>query len=127
MALPEGCEGIRYVRFHPTRDLFVFTAKIRNEQRLELYKCLLDERGEWIVQHIPLGRRMNFATGGAYQFNGDELLVSTVPINHPDPPQEPVTTGPAIQIVEKMRARLPEGRIKICLRMSTMRPNYVII
>ena len=106
--LPNDCEGIRYVRFHPTKDLFVFTAKIKNEPRLELYKCSLVE-GEWKLQHIPLGRRMNFATGCAYQFNGDELLLSTVPENHPDPPEEPLTTGPAIQVVEK-NARKAPGR-----------------
>lgn len=106
--LPSDCEGIRYVRFHPTKDLFVFVAKIKNEQRLELYKCALDGQ-EWNLKHIALNRRMNFATGCAYQFNGDELLISTVPIHHPEPPKEPVTTGPAIQVVEK-NARKAPGR-----------------
>eukprot|EP00956_Cyclotella_meneghiniana_P037390 scaffold137950_cov26-Cyclotella_meneghiniana.AAC.1 len=53
---------------------------------------------------------MNFASGCAYQFNGDDLLISTVPIDHPnDPPVEPVTTGPAIQVVER-NARKAPGR-----------------
>jgi hypothetical protein len=108
--LPAHCEGIRYVRFHPTKDLFVFTAKVKDEQRLELYKCSLDEdQQQWVVQHISLKRQMNFITGSAYQFNGDELLILTVPINHPEPPVEPVTTGPAIQVVEK-NARKAPGR-----------------
>jgi len=116
VALPDHCEGIRYVRFHPNKELFVCTAKVKNEARLELYKCTLqindddDNAGEWILKQIPLQRRMNFASGCAYQFNGDDLLISTVPIDHPkDPPVEPVTTGPAIQIVER-NARKAPGR-----------------
>ncbi|KAL7481989.1 hypothetical protein ACHAW6_007664 [Cyclotella cf. meneghiniana] len=109
--LPEDSEGIRYVRFHPTRELFVFCSKVKNEKRLELYKCVRNhDDGEWVVQRIPLeNRRMNFITGCAYQFNCDELLISTVPIDHPDPPQQPITTGPAIQVVEK-NARKAPGR-----------------
>ena len=112
LVLPADCEGVRYVRFHPTKDLFVVTVKVKNEERLELYKCSLnglDDKQEWEIHHVTLNRRMNFATGCAYQFNGDELLISTVPLNHPAPPKEPLTTGPAIQVVEK-NARKAPGR-----------------
>jgi hypothetical protein len=68
------------------KDLFVFTAKVKDEQRLELYKCSLDEdQQQWVVQHISLERQMNFITGSAYQFNGDELLILTVPILNMSP------------------------------------------
>lgn len=100
------------MRFHPTKELFVCTAKIKDEARLELYRCALsDDESKWTFKLIPLqGRRMNFASGCAYQFNGDELIVSAVPTNHPlHPPAEPVTTGPAIQTVER-NARKAPGR-----------------
>ena len=96
------------MRFHPTKDLFVFTAKILNEQRLELYKCQFIDN-EWKLMNVSLGRRMNFITGCAYQFNGDQLLISAVPITQSDPPAEPLSTGPAIQVVEK-NARKAPGR-----------------
>jgi hypothetical protein len=52
---------------------------------------------------------MNFINGCAYQFNGDQLLISTVPTNHPPRPISPLTTGPSIQTVDK-NARNAPGR-----------------
>jgi len=43
MDLPELSEGIRYIRFHPSRPTFVFASKVKNEPLLELYKCELVE------------------------------------------------------------------------------------
>eukprot|EP00581_Thalassiosira_minuscula_P013578 CAMPEP_0183722938 /NCGR_PEP_ID=MMETSP0737-20130205/14731_1 /TAXON_ID=385413 /ORGANISM="Thalassiosira miniscula, Strain CCMP1093" /LENGTH=821 /DNA_ID=CAMNT_0025953185 /DNA_START=96 /DNA_END=2561 /DNA_ORIENTATION=- len=107
--LPENSEGIRYIRFHPSKPYFVFSSKVKNELLLELYKCeLLD--GKWSMEKIPLGQRMNFVYGCAYQFTttGDNLLVKVIPEDWPaQPPQEPVSTGPAIQAVAKDARKAP--------------------
>jgi len=110
MDLPEDSEGIRYIRFHPSRPTFVFASKVKNEPLLELYKCELVEN-LWRMKKIPLGcRRMNFVSGCAYQFtaHGGRLLVKTVPANWPDePPKEPVSVGPSVQVVAKGAADAP--------------------
>ena len=107
--LPENSEGIRYIRFHPSKPYFVFSSKVKNELLLDLYKCELID-GQWIIQKIPLGQqRMNFVYG-AYQFtsNGEKLLVKVIPENWPaEPPKEPVSTGPAIQMVVKDARKAP--------------------
>eukprot|EP00579_Thalassiosira_antarctica_P008587 CAMPEP_0201882314 /NCGR_PEP_ID=MMETSP0902-20130614/13600_1 /ASSEMBLY_ACC=CAM_ASM_000551 /TAXON_ID=420261 /ORGANISM="Thalassiosira antarctica, Strain CCMP982" /LENGTH=818 /DNA_ID=CAMNT_0048410771 /DNA_START=53 /DNA_END=2509 /DNA_ORIENTATION=+ len=107
--LPEKSEGIRYIRFHPSKPYFVFSSKVKNELLLDLYKCELID-GQWIIQKIPLGQqRMNFVYG-AYQFtsNGEKLLVKVIPENWPaQPPKEPVSTGPAIQMVVKDARKAP--------------------
>jgi hypothetical protein len=147
--LPNNSEGIRYIRFHPTKSYFVFVSKVRNESVLELYKCALDSGEEtdacggsndggggiWTLQKLSLvlrsdeenkannddddhhqhhhqqPRRMNFVYGCAYQFLGDgsdRLLVKVVPQNWPIvPPEEPVSTGPAIQVVNKDARKAP--------------------
>jgi hypothetical protein len=139
--LPNNSEGIRYIRFHPTKSYFVFVSKVRNESVLELYKCALDYGEEtdacggsiggggggggiWTLQKLSLvlksdeenkaneqPRRMNFVYGCAYQFLGDgsdRLLVKVVPQNWPIvPPEEPVSTGPAIQVVNKDARKAP--------------------
>ena len=116
IALPTNSEGIRYIKFNPSKSVFVFTSKVKNESKLELYKCELDvtETGQWLpLQHIDLGsRQMNFVYGSSYQFTstGDYLLVKVVPEGWPtNPPEEPVSTGPAIQVVSK-NARKAPGR-----------------
>ncbi|KAL7531427.1 hypothetical protein ACHAXR_004031, partial [Thalassiosira sp. AJA248-18] len=108
--LPENSEGIRYIRFHPSKPYFVFSSKVKNELLLELYKCELGDDGKWSIQKIPLGQRMNFVYGCAYQFSsdGNKLLVKVIPGNWPEqPPQEPVSTGPAIQAVAKDARKAP--------------------
>lgn len=123
--LPSNSEGIRYVKFHPTRPYFVFASKVVNEHRFELYKCELgsddhDGGAAWSIREITLGggmggtssiRRMNFVNGCAYQFVGDvtdDLLVRVVPEDWPSSmPSEPVSTGPAIQAVEKGARKAP--------------------
>jgi hypothetical protein len=124
--LPINSEGIRYIRFHPTKSYFVFVSKVRNEAVLELYKCMLNVRdgdragaiGKWTMQKLPLflnsegdERRMNFVYGCAYQFledGSDRLLVKVVPKDWPTkPPAEPVSTGPAIQVVSKDARKAP--------------------
>jgi hypothetical protein len=56
-------------------------------------------------------RTMNFVFGCAYQFVGDtsdDLLVKVVPEAWPErPPQEPVSTGPAIQEVTRGARKAP--------------------
>lgn len=110
MDLPTNSEGIRYIRFHPTKSYFVFTSKVKNELSLELYKCELID-GQWITTQITLnGQRMNFVFGCAYQFtsNGNNLLVKVIPNNWPtSPPEEPVSTGPSIQQVQKDARKAP--------------------
>ncbi|KAL7548389.1 hypothetical protein ACHAWF_011676 [Thalassiosira exigua] len=99
--LPGNSEGIRYIRFHPTKPYFVFTSKVKDELVLELYKSELLDDGKWVINKIALDQRMNFVYGCAYQFasDGDELLVKVVPKAWPgQPPEEPTTTGPAIQV-----------------------------
>lgn len=130
--LPNNSEGIRYIRFHPTKSYFVFVSKVRNEAVLELYQCMLKSNdddggggiGKWTLQQLPLllssddenhttttRRIMNFVYGCAYQFMGDgsdRLLVKVVPQNWPtSPPEEPVSTGPAIQVVNKDARKAP--------------------
>jgi len=128
--LPTNSEGIRYIRFHPTKAYFVFVSKVRNEAVLELYKCMLtvsdgDDNGgggsaigKWTLQKLPLllnseadERRMNFVYGCAYQFledGSDRLLVKVVPKDWPImPPKEPMSTGPAIQVVNKDARKAP--------------------
>ena len=121
--LPSNSEGIRYVKFHPTRPYFVFASKVVNENRFELYKCKRENDGgdsAWSIREITLGggmcgtsstRRMNFINGCAYQFVGDDtddLLVRVVPEDWPSSmPSEPVSTGPAIQAVEKGARKAP--------------------
>jgi len=112
--LPENSEGIRYIRFHPSKPYFVFTSKVKYELMLDLYKCELDSAtNKWSIQNIPLNqRRMNFVNGCAYQFtsDGNSLLVKAVPENWPSmAPEEPISTGPAIQLVQK-NARKAPGR-----------------
>jgi len=107
--LPTNSEGVRYIRFHPSKPYFVFSSKVRNELLLELYKCEL-VGGRWCSQKIPLNRRMNFVFGCAYQFtsDGNNLLVKAIPGNWPtEPPEEPVSTGPAIQAVAKDARKAP--------------------
>ena len=111
IALPEDSEGIRYIRFHPSKPYFVFSSKVKNELLLDLYKCELIN-GKWILQKISLNQRMNFVFGCAYQFTsmGDNLLVKVIPENWPtEAPKEPVSVGPSIQVVEK-NARKAPGR-----------------
>ena len=108
--LPEQSEGIRYIRFHPTKPYFVFSSKVKNELLLELYKCELSDGNKWVMQKIPLSQRMNFVYGCAYQFasDGEKLLVKTIPKDWPThPPEEPVSTGPAIQAVAKDARKAP--------------------
>lgn len=107
--LPENSEGIRYIRFHPSKSYFVFSSKVKNELLLELYKCELID-GKWRIQKIVLEQRMNFVYGCAYQFtsDGDKLLVKVIPEGWPaQPPEEPVSTGPAIQAVAKDARKAP--------------------
>lgn len=118
--LPSNSEGIRWIRFHPTRPYFVFTSKVMNTCRFELYACelVMDDdhatetttttTAQWSIRQLQLGEgtSMNFIMGCAYQFVGgaqcDNLLVRVVPNGWPSAaPSEPVTTGPAIQSVEK--------------------------
>lgn len=116
--LPSNSEGIRYIRFHPSKPYFVFTCKVKDETLLELYKCELtiDDRNgkqkQWVVEKVSLEdeRRMNFVYGCAYQFtsDGEKLLVKVIPENWPvEPPKEPVSTGPAIQMVAKDARKAP--------------------
>jgi dipeptidyl aminopeptidase/acylaminoacyl peptidase len=115
MELPQNSEGIRYIRFHPSKPLFVFSSKVKNELVLDLYKCELSEHGKkWNIQKISLleDRRMNFVNGCSYQFtsDGNSLLVKVVPENWPtEAPKEPISTGPSIQLVQK-NARKAPGR-----------------
>jgi hypothetical protein len=37
MDLPPNSEGIRYVPFHPTKPIFVFASKVRDESLLEMF------------------------------------------------------------------------------------------
>eukprot|EP00980_Cylindrotheca_fusiformis_P031743 scaffold26892_cov132-Cylindrotheca_fusiformis.AAC.3 len=113
LELPANSEGIRYIRFHPSKPLFVFSSKVKDKLFLELYKCEL-LNSKWSMKKIdPLqDRRMNFINGCAYQFtsDGSSLLVHAVPEDWPtEPPKEPVSTGPAIQCVQK-NARKAPGR-----------------
>lgn len=112
--LPTNSEGIRYIRFNPSKPSFVFTSKVKNELILDLYKCELDSQtNQWNVQNIPLNqRRMNFVNGCAYQYTSDgaSLLVKVVPENWPvHAPEQPISTGPAIQVVQE-NARKAPGR-----------------
>jgi hypothetical protein len=114
LSLPENSEGIRYIRFHPSKPLFVFSSKVSNEFVFEIYKCELNlETNQWSMQNIPLNqRRMNFIYGCAYQFTSDgaSLLIKVVPDNWPTKaPEEPISTGPAVQLVQK-NARKAPGR-----------------
>lgn len=108
--LPQNSEGIRYIRFHPSKSYFVFSSKVKNELLLELYKCELVD-GKWVSEPIELGGcRMNFVRGCAYQYTGDgtNLLVKVIPHDWPaQPPEEPVSTGPAIQAVAKDARKAP--------------------
>lgn len=85
--------------------------------------------GKWTLQKLPLvlnsekendddeandPRAMNFVYGCAYQFMGDgsdRLLVKVVPkkTNYwpTSPPEEPVSTGPSIQVVSKDARKAP--------------------
>ena len=121
--LPSNSEGIRWIRFHPTRPYLVFTSKVTNECRFELYVCelsMVDDDDDndtsistWSIRQLQLGegKRMNFIMGCAYQFVGaqcDNLLVRVVPNGWPtNAPEEPITTGPAIQYVEKCAKAAP--------------------
>jgi hypothetical protein len=109
--LPDGSEGIRYVRFHPSRPCFAFASKAAGAPRLDLHRCALADDGAWRVARVPLGgRRMNFVCGCAFQFAGDgaSLLVKVVPEDWPAaPPAAPVSTGPAIQAVAKDARKAP--------------------
>ena len=107
--LPANSEGIRYIRFHPSKPYFVFSSKVKDELLLELYKCELVD-GKWGIEQIPLKQRMNFVSGCAYQFTGDgnNLLVKCIPADWPkEPPAEPVSTGPSIQAVVKDARKAP--------------------
>lgn len=109
LELPENSEGIRYIRFHPSKPYFVFSSKVKNELLLDLYKCELVD-GKWGIENIPLGQRMNFVFGCAYQFtsDGNKLLIKVIPQDWPTkPPEEPVSTGPAIQLVAKDARKAP--------------------
>jgi hypothetical protein len=128
LQLPENSEGIRYIRFHPLKSLFVFASKVKDEARLELYKCELignnndsnnsgddDDESEkvWTMTKIELhNRRMNFIQSCAYQFasDGSKLFIKVVPSTTSEtPPDEPISTGPAIQEVQ-LGARKAPGR-----------------
>jgi len=109
ITLPANSEGIRYIRFHPSKPYFVFSSKVKDELLLELYKCELVD-GKWSIEKIPLKQRMNFVSGCAYQFTGDgtNLLVKCIPAEWPEePPAEPVSTGPSIQEVMKDARKAP--------------------
>lgn len=92
--LPDNSEGIRYIRFHPSKPYFVFSSKVKNEPLLELYKCELIN-GKWSIEKIRLSQRMNFIYGCAYQFvsgdDNDKLLVKVIPENWPTQPPEEVS------------------------------------
>ena len=133
--LPRNSEGVRYIRFHPVKSLFVFVSKVRGEARLELFQCQLltgsanssdgtaaaasatatssedESKQVWTMTNIPLNHhKLNFVQGCAYQFSSDgtKLLLKVVPSSTPDePPIEPVSTGPAIQAVEKGARKAP--------------------
>ena len=121
--LPGNSEGVRYIRFHPVKSLFVFVSKVRGEARLELYQCQLhksansneedddESKQVWTMTNIPLhNHKLNFVQGCAYQFSNDgsKLFLKVVPSNTPEnPPVEPVSTGPAIQAVEKGARKAP--------------------
>ena len=119
--LPENSEGIRYIRFNPVKSSFVFASKVKNEARLELYQCQLsgdtannnnDESKQiWTMTKIQLqNHKMNFIQGCAYQFStdGSKLFIKVVPsTTSSTPPKEPVSTGPAIQQVEKGARKAP--------------------
>ena len=114
MQLPDNSEGIRYIQFHPSKPLFVFCSKVKNELFLELFKCELDDDNQWSMEKVShlSQRRMNFVNGCAYQFtsDGNKLLVKVVPENWPEtPPEVPISTGPSIQLVQK-NARKAPGR-----------------
>jgi len=127
LQLPENSEGIRYIRFHPLKSLFVFASKVKDEARLELYQCELignnndnnngndDNESEkvWTMTKIELhNRRMNFIQSCAYQFasDGSKLFIKVVPsTTSKTPPDEPISTGPAIQEVQ-LGARKAPGR-----------------
>ncbi|KAL7466167.1 hypothetical protein ACHAXS_006457 [Conticribra weissflogii] len=112
--LPPNSEGVRYVCFHPERDLFVFSSKLKDKPFFELYKCELVS-GQWETEKISAlqNRRMNFIQGCPYQFtpDGSKLLIKVVPHNWPENPPSPpeVSTGPVIQFVEK-NAKKASGR-----------------
>jgi len=110
--LPEDSEGIRYIRFNPVQSEFVFASKVKNEARLELYRCqFIDSASAWTATKIPLQYKMNFIQGCAYQFSSDgsKLFLKVVPtaISTTTPPEEPISTGPAIQQVEKGARKAP--------------------
>ena len=120
--LPPDSAGIRYIRFHPSKPIFVFASKNTGNltPSLDLYKCELEDPNDddsslskWKLEQIPLqGRRMNFINGCAFQYtsDGNSLLVKVVPELWPsDAPNEPISTGPAIQCVKK-NARKAPGR-----------------
>ena len=119
--LPEGSEGIRYIRFNPNPpeyalQQFVFCSKRKNQNLLEVYVCNListDNSQQWVVYPVPAlaGKRLNFVNGCAYQFSSDgkSLLCKVVPENHPaEPPPEPsVPIGPSIQTVSEGAKKAP--------------------
>jgi dienelactone hydrolase len=132
LQLPENSEGIRYIRFNPVKSSFVFASKVKDEARLELYQCELTSTGAaattgdgnnnnndghddeskqtWTMTKIDLNRKMNFVQGCAYQFSidGSKLFINVVPSDTPStPPKEPVSTGPAIQQVERGARKAP--------------------
>lgn len=111
LELPAGSEGVRYIRFHPSRPMFVLSSKVKDEAVLDLYRCDFVNEDYWEMQRVDLGeRRMNFVNGCAYQFtsDGDSLLVKVVPDGWSrSPPKEPVSTGPAVQCVEKGARKAP--------------------
>jgi dipeptidyl aminopeptidase/acylaminoacyl peptidase len=109
------------------KSLFVFASKVKDEARLELYQCELignnndnnngddDNESEkvWTMTKIELhNRRMNFIQSCAYQFasDGSKLFIKVVPSTTSEtPPDEPISTGPAIQEVQ-LGARKAPGR-----------------
>eukprot|EP00986_Skeletonema_menzelii_P003980 scaffold1305_cov144-Skeletonema_menzelii.AAC.7 len=123
LTLPENSEGIRYIKFHPVKSVFVFASKVKNEARLELYQCQLvgtassgDDKDEskqtWTMTKLPLHHhyKMNFIQGCAYQFSSDgsKLFIKVVPSSTTStPPSEPISTGPAIQQVNKGARKAP--------------------
>ena len=124
--LPADSAGIRYIRFHPSKPIFVFASKNILTPSLDLYKCELENPkddsslSKWKLEQVPLhGRRMNFINGCAFQYtsDGSSLLVKVVPKTWPsDAPKEPLSTGPAIQTVKKDARKAPGRTYQDLLR-----------
>ena len=122
VGLPGGSEGVRYIRFDPRRPRFVYSSKVKDEDRFELHVCALDDgTGLWSTRRIDLGegRRMNHVNGCAYQFtsDGSKLLVKVVPAGWPSSAPEVVaSTGPSVQEVTKGARKAPGRTYQDLLR-----------